>query len=145
FKDTNKAHICFVIREKESHLEYNDHLAIHYIELPKVTKDGKYGKLYMWLRYLKYEGTEDRELTDFIENDPEIKNAHDEYEKFLSDEHLQHLYLAREMYRHDEATRIAVAEDKRTTEIAMAMKENKIKISVIARCTGLTPEEIDKL
>ena len=112
FKKSETPHICFILKEKDSDLVCTDHLSIHFIELPKVTKHGKYGNLYKWLRYLKYEGTEDKELTDFIENDDELKNAHDEYEKFLSKEHLQHLYLAREMYQHDEASRIGAAEDR---------------------------------
>ena len=53
-----------------------------------MTKTGKYGKLYMWLRYIKYEGTGDEELNEFIKNDSDIKKAHKEYEKFLSEEHL---------------------------------------------------------
>ena len=112
FKKSKTPHICFLLKEKDSNLVCTDHLSIHFIELSKVTNDGKYGNLYKWLRYLKFEGTEDKELTDFIESDDEIKNAHDEYEKFLSKEHLQHLYLAREMYQHDEATRISSAEDR---------------------------------
>lgn len=42
FSELQKSHNCFVIKEKDTNLEYNDHFSIHYIELPKVTKDGKY-------------------------------------------------------------------------------------------------------
>lgn len=47
-----------------------------------------------------------------IKNDPEIKKAHQKYEEFISDEHMQHLYLAREMYQHDQASRLGNAEER---------------------------------
>ncbi|MBN1649055.1 MAG: PD-(D/E)XK nuclease family transposase [Spirochaetales bacterium] len=100
FRQADKAHLCFIVKEKENNIEYNDHFSIHYIELPKVTKDSKYGKLYMWLRY-----------------------------------------LAREMYRHDEGTRIA----HDTRKIAHAFKKKGIDTAVIAESTGLSAEEISRL
>ncbi|MBN1647584.1 MAG: hypothetical protein JW874_06090, partial [Spirochaetales bacterium] len=99
-------------------------------------------------------GTGDKELTDFIENDPEIKNAHNEYEKFLSDEHLQHLYLAREMYQHDEATRIATAKEEgigigigkgtiqKEKQIALYMHKNGFSAMQISEITGLDIKRI---
>lgn len=99
----------------------------------------------MWLRYLIYEGTEDRELTDFIRNDSDIKKAHEQYEEFLSDEHLQHLYLAREMYRHDEATRIATAAEKGRKEIISRMIAKGYSISQISEMTDLPEAEIHSL
>lgn len=88
-------------------------------------------------------------MTDFIQNDPDIETAHKEYEKFLSDEHLQHLYMAREMYRHDEATRIANAEEngikKGTKKIILNLQKNGFTLKQISEMTGIPETEINGL
>ena len=68
---------------------------------------------------------------DLIENDPEIKKTHEEYEKFLTEEHLQHLYLAREMYQHDQASRLADAKDEGRQEIIISFFNNGFSVEKI--------------
>lgn len=83
-----------------------------------------------------------------IKNDPEIKKAHQKYEEFISDEHMQHLYLAREMYQHDQASRLGNAEErgaeKKEQQIIIKMKDKGYSAEEVFEITGIDVDIIKK-
>ena len=82
---------------------------------------------------------------DLIENDPEIKKAHDKYEEFISDKELQDYYLAREMYQHDKASRHANAKYEGKQEIVISFFNNGFSIEKISEITGIDLETIEDM
>ena len=130
-----------------------DHLMIHFLELPKLDTSRHETKIRKWLTYLKTEGKEEDIMKILIQEDKEIEKAHNIYQKFTKDEELLEIYEAREKFRKDYASildsKVEEAEKrgelKKNLEIAKKMKIEGDDIKKIARITGLTIEEIEKL
>jgi predicted transposase/invertase (TIGR01784 family) len=113
FKEMKKSHNCFLLCEK-SNPEYvlTDHILLHYLELPKVTKKDIKMKLYKWLYYLKIEGKEDDTLKILLRDDMDFQKAHKNYVRFTEDEQLRDIYEARMKWERDRNSDLAEAEEK---------------------------------
>ncbi len=160
-------HTLFVLQEKDLHLTLTDHLSIHYIELPKL--HAVHSTLEKFLYFIKYESKGDSMLDTLIKEDTILQKAHEQYEKFCSDEQLRDLYLRREMYQRDKLSAIEYAEQRGIEKgieqgieqgiekgIEKGMREKalldarKMRLSglaleLISDITGLSVEEIKSL
>ena len=95
-------HNFFVITEGRSR-QYilTDHLVLHFLELPKIENPEISRKISRWLLYLKKEGRDDKMLKTLLEDDDDIRLAHERYKQFTNDEDMRRLYLAREKTERD--------------------------------------------
>jgi len=164
----NRFHNLFLLRENsEPELILTDHLMIHFLELPKLVADLKQDpakidkSLYHWLLFFKEEGMESPLLKTIVESDPIIQKAHQEYSKFSGTDQYREAYEARLKWQRDqdsliyfarlegEAQGIAKGEAKGKREdkieTARNMKADGIPTKTIAKYTGLSVEEIEKL
>jgi DNA invertase Pin-like site-specific DNA recombinase len=62
-----------------------------------------------------------------------------------ADEILRHQKSAWDRARRDEEARIRMAEAKKSAEIAVNLLNEGLPVSMIAKVTGLSPEEIERL
>lgn len=140
------------IREtKYSHIILTDAIEIYIIEMPKVKQYAKDSKLDIWLKFI----TEMEEIYMKEEyNDIEgIKEAKKVIKEISSDENERYLAHLREKYVLDMNSMVSEGYDKgikqgqkeAMKETAKKLKEEKIDIDIIAKCTGLSKEEIKKL
>ncbi|MEA1967914.1 MAG: Rpn family recombination-promoting nuclease/putative transposase [Thermodesulfobacteriota bacterium] len=102
FKDFDKYHSTFMVREMtDPDFFLTDHLAIHFLELPKLKSLKMEKKLENWLYYLKNEGTEDEKMKILLNENQEIKKAHEQYLAFTNDEELVDAYEAHMKWQRD--------------------------------------------
>ena len=154
FNNIDRPHSCFMLHEiKDPEFVLTDHLMLHFLELVKLDIRIHKTKIQKWLAYLKTEGKEDDIMTILIQEDKEIEEAHKIYKKFTQDEEMLELYEAREKFKKDynsilaakleEAEKKGMQKDK--LEIAKKMKIEGDDNEKIARITGLSIGEIEKL
>lgn len=113
FPDLNEYHNYFMITEAQNG-EYllSDHLIIHFLELPKITESEKSSKLVHWLLYFKQEGKENEMLKYLINDDDDIKQAHEKYEDFNNDQQLRWAAIDREKAIRDKIYHENIAKRK---------------------------------
>ncbi len=158
FKDLKKAHTCFLPTEiSETDYVLTDDFQIHFFELPKmdIDKDTLDNRLEKWAFFFKNEGlvSEEEKMKILIKNDPVMKHAHKNYEKFKADDELIQVYEAREKRLHDEATKLSDARQEGKQEgrkeglieSAIKMKELGVSTNIICKSTGLSEKEIEEL
>ena len=140
------------IREETySKIILTDVLELYIINLSKVEKYSENKLLDTWVKFIS--NSEDLNMENADES---IKKAKEVLDEISEDEHEQYLAHLREKYiferqgieeaGFDKGLAQGLAKEKqRIEEIAKKMKENKIDIEIIIKCTGLTKEEIEKL
>ena len=133
----------------------------YFIELPKFRKKTKTlkTKLERWLAFLDYK---DRDMVKMaIEKNELIKKAQKEYEYLTGDAAVRRLQELREKAILDENSAYETGKERgqaigemrgekrgRLEEkiaTAKAMVENKIKLDIIAKCTGLSNTEVHRI
>ncbi len=146
-QDLDNFHTCFLPMEKDNP-EYvlTDHFMLHFLELPKLVKHDDFtNSLERWIAYLKYEGMEDTTMKLVIKDDPVFEKAHEEYSRFTEDDAMREMYEAREKWRKDYNTGMAEARHEGHIEDARRMLRDGMSKELIAKYTGLSLEEIEKL
>ena len=149
FSKIESLHTCFLLRE-QNFPEYvlTDHIAIHFLEIPKLQDKNIRTKLERWLFYLKYEGKEEEKMKILL-TDTDINKAHKVYKHFTEDERLREIYEARMKSKLDYNTDITLAKQEglkdAKLDAAKKMLIKKYPIQDIADITGLPEEEINKL
>ncbi|TWI64782.1 putative transposase/invertase (TIGR01784 family) [Desulfobotulus alkaliphilus] len=161
FKDVDPYHLCFMLREKDApELLLTDHLALHFLELPKITDYNLDKSLDSWLYYLKNEGLnkEDDIMENILKNNPQIANAREKYLSFTQDEHMREAYESHIKWKRDYESALFFAEQKGLeigTEIGtvkgrheekfetiMRLQKYRMQPEEIADITSLTPEKV---
>ena len=145
---------------KKTLREYNgeiltEDLEMHFIQIPKCSKEDKKTKLDQWMQFI---GDISKEgVKRAMEENKEIKKAQEELEYLTGDEEERRIAFLREKAIRDEISNINGArkegikkgieqgEKRKQLEIAKNMKEEKIPIEQIEKITGLSLEEIEKL
>ncbi len=168
FVQQDRCHLCFMLRDIEDpELFLSDHLAIHYLELPKLIDYNTDNELEKWLYFLKNEGKaeEDEKMRILLKENPSLNKAHEKYLAFGMDPELVDAYEARMKWKldHDSALDDALSrglkqgrEEGRQEgreegrEEGMRQTANRLKAlglspDLIQQATGLTVEEIDRL
>ncbi len=102
FPELSGYHNFFVIAEgREREYILTDQLIIHFLEIPKI-KDAKMSsKMISWLLYLKAEGQDKEMLKILLENDEDLKSAHEMYKAFNNNDKLRRYALSREKAEND--------------------------------------------
>ena len=150
YLEVDSYHTVFHLRE-DSHPDYQltDVLEIRFLELPKFRKlKPDLGKpLDRWLVFI--EDSPKEVLGVVMKEEPVIAKAEEILEQLGSLDEVRRYYEAREMAIHDEVSRItgamAEGELKGKLETARKMLFQNLDESLIASCTELPLEEIQKL
>lgn len=145
---------CMITREYNGEILTED-LEMHFIQIPKCSKEDKKTKLDQWMQFI---GDISKEgVKRAMEENKEIKKAQEELEYLTGDEEERRIAFLREKAIRDEISNINGArkegikkgieqgEKRKQLEIAKNMKEEKIPIEQIEKITGLSLEEIEKL
>jgi predicted transposase/invertase (TIGR01784 family) len=149
FKELPAYHNCFLIKEKTTNQILTDHLIINYLELPKIIDKIENNSLFKYLYFMKNEGKEDKMLATLLKDEPVLGKAHNEYEKFTSNNELREIYESRQKWEMDKNSLIDDAyqkgEHNRALKDAQLMKGKGYKLSDISEITGLSVKEIEEL
>ena len=159
-------HSCFQVTEVEQP-EYvlSEHLQIHFIELPKnqlQSTDQVQNDLDRWCYYFEHEGTvEEEEMTVLLNENQALDRAHQVYRDFTANAELMDMAEAREKWLKDVNTKLRTAEQRGKEEdmqegMQLGMQENArdnarkmldegFEVETIARITGLSEQEINRL
>jgi predicted transposase/invertase (TIGR01784 family) len=185
----DKLHHCSLVVHEDDHdgLFYpnGDPEKFHIIELDRfaLNADALYTvhgsekrklapSLFRWLRFF-VEGAKEDFVEKYEETDIAVKEAKEDYEKFLSDEQLREAQFQHEMFLHDQAQARSDARkdgynqgrqagrkeglqqgmagyaagrrQENALAVARNMKKDGMPSEKIAAYTGLSPEEIEKL
>jgi len=155
-------HTCFQAYDKIHDILMSDVFEIHFLELPKVHRckvqyEGT--ELLSWLTFLNADTEE--EIIMATEGKSAIQKAHHTLQIMSLDEENQRLYEAREMFLHDQATRMYEAKEEGLEEgmkkgMKKGMEEGKETVAknllsrgmgdeFVIETTGLDQSIIDKL
>lgn len=116
-------HFIHKIMDTKYHQLFTDFLEIHYLSLPKISKElNVENKEQLWLHLIR---AQTKEEFDMLKNTgmPEINKAVNVIYEMSDDEKLQELIWIREKAKHDEASRIGEAVDKARAEGMLEMLE----------------------
>nr|MDA3948909.1 PD-(D/E)XK nuclease family transposase [Spirochaeta sp.] len=152
-------------RKRSKSLVLTSHLAIHFLELPKLRSNAAptvgsphiSTTLQRWLYYMHGRGEgdsmEDNILLQILKEDPDIEDAEERYRQFVADEELREKYQDRIKAERDRRSQIIYAErqgEKRgleqgRRELIARMKSRGMSNAEIADLTGLRAEEINTI
>lgn len=145
----SKYHTKWNLREVEfKDTILTDDIEMHILEIPKINDNEMLkDELVQWLRFIKE--PENKGVEKFMKENKYLEQAKKELEHLSGDPNFKRLLESRAGFLRDVDTKIYIAreegEKKKQTEIAKKMKEEQISIEQIARITGLSLEEIEKL
>jgi len=183
FPDSQPVHTTFHLTPRQNHstdgrvdhssLILTDHLAIHFLELPKLrcdatpTGDSPHisTMLHRWLYYMHGRGEvdamEDPILLQILREDPDIEDAEERYRLFVESDELREKYQDRIKAERDRRSQMIYAvrqgekrgleqgiergrqEERR--ELILRMKAKGMSDDEIAELMGLSVEEIDTI
>ncbi|MBF0376127.1 MAG: PD-(D/E)XK nuclease family transposase [Desulfamplus sp.] len=121
FSQFEKYHSTFVLMDKQlSDFILTDHLAIHFLELPKVRNFFKQKghriekELEKWLYYLNKEGKieEDKFMEILLKEDNIFRKAHEKYVEFTQDEEMLEAYESHIKWLIDYNSRVSSAREE---------------------------------
>ena len=120
----------YIAKNGNPEIKLNDHLYIHFLELPKLKKKipKTLAKLEKWLYIILYEGNKDINMNDIIKNDKVLSKVHEHYEAFTKDPKAREMYEMLIEAERKEITRIECATEegiqKRDSEIVINLFVN---------------------
>lgn len=158
FPDDGRHHRVVEPRDAETGEKFPalDYMALHFIELKKFDKDLKDLRttLDRWVTFLNRAYEYDKNnIPEELAMDPEVKRAVEKLDVMYLDKKEREYYELEQkaMWNRAEEIRTAKAKgetegaSKKALEIAKELKKQGIGTDVIAKSTGLTPEEIAEL
>jgi predicted transposase/invertase (TIGR01784 family) len=170
FPETASVHTTFQLMPRPNGpVILTDHLAIHFLELPKLRDDTAptvgsphvSTTLQRWLYYMHERGEvnamEDPILLQILKEDPDIEDAEELYQQFVANDELREKYQDRIKAERDRRSQIIYAERqgekrgleqgaaRKQSEIAKRMKARGMSNDEIAELTGLSAEEINRI
>ncbi|MGX4584277.1 Rpn family recombination-promoting nuclease/putative transposase [Paenibacillus chitinolyticus] len=161
FISNDQYHNVYHLREDHTGLELCDDIEVHFMELSKLDEKAApvEGGLINWLLFLK--GVDKTNWEVLKMNEPTLKKAMDTLEFLSQDREARRLYEERQKYLHDEASMIewatekgmaqgmakgiAEGEQKKAVQIAKNMLALGLQVSVIAKASGLSEDEVQSL
>lgn len=171
FKEADKVHTIFKLKEVSSDVIMSDKLELHFLELGKINKcflERKLNDVEKLAVYFKYANDKEHEnlIIELLNEGNEAVNMTERiFRELTEDEIAYEMEERRIKFEHDMATfkyyarEEGLAEgrekglsegqkegyDKACRETASKMKALGIEIDVICQCTGLTKKEIEKI
>ena len=163
FKQADKAHTIFTIREKDLDIQFTDVFEAHIVELTKTENNNK--KLDEWIKFLNLKNKEEMEMLKDNTTNTDVKEAIDIVKLMTLDEKSRYEYINRTMEikdyytLKDEAMREGIEEGKQEgieigkqegieegkKDVAKKLLKSGVDIEIIKSTTGLEDEEIQKL
>jgi predicted transposase/invertase (TIGR01784 family) len=142
-------HTCFHLWEDtERDLLLTDALEIHFVDMVKFRrlreKDIRNDPLHRWLAYFDPHSPENL-IEEVIKMDVAIQKAQERLDFVANDKEALREYHMREMALSDWTSGLNHALRENTAEIARNLKTMGVPFDKIARATGLTVEQIEKL
>jgi len=142
FKDQNKYHHTFRLREDETGELLNEDLEIHFLELPKITKLKRRPQdaLEEWLMY--FNNLEGKEMEEIAMTNPGVRKAMTIEQIFLKNKKERRLYELREKAARDEISMVTGAKEEGKAEGKIEGKiegraEGRIEMAQSAICKYL--------
>jgi predicted transposase/invertase (TIGR01784 family) len=146
-RESRSCHQKFMVRNDDASVVLTDIFEIHTIELPKTPLDDDGNKLWPWLKFLR--ATREEELDMLRQHYPELGEPVVRLKELSADEKMREEQRAYEKACRDDSARIYWAskqgEARGIAKVALSMLQEGMEVSMIARLTGLTSEEIEKL
>ena len=149
FEKIEDYHTIWKMMETKNLNNKFDELEMHFVELPKFLRS-KYDikkKLDQWLLFIDYSKKE--LIKQIMEENENVREAEENMEEITKDKHEQYLAWLHEKYILEKNTAekagIEKGISKGKREIAKRMLKEKMEISLIAKLTNLTEEEIQEL
>ncbi|KGP76628.1 hypothetical protein JT05_03605 [Desulfosporosinus sp. Tol-M] len=149
-KNSQRYHTKFRLLELEESIELTDAIEIHFIKLPKLTKEmaNLRNPLDRWTMFLK--GWDDMKLMERLsEEDPAIAQARQALEEMAADPKAKEIYEQRLKAIMDKSSDLYEAELKGELKDKLEAARNALKkgfsLEDIAEITGLPLETVQKL
>jgi len=142
---SDEFHSTFHIIEKDQLYIYTDHLEMHVLELPKMTKQMNEApsQLEKWLLFLKGDKKTKEELAM---RESTFQKAYDELDRISQDKEMRARALSRDMFLLDQAM---YRQDAREEGLAEGREEGreegKIEFVKLLHANGSSPSEISTL
>lgn len=146
FKDTEKAHTIFTIKEKELDIQLSDVFEAHIIELTKT--DDNNSKLNEWIKFFRLKNKEEMKMLRETTTDAEIKEAIDIVTLMSLDEKSRYEYINRMMEIMDYNTLKKEAMQEGIEEEKIKIAKNLLDvldIKTISLKTGLSIEQVERI
>lgn len=126
FKDQNKYHHTFRLREDETGESLNEDLEIHFLELPKITKLKRRPQdaLEEWLMY--FNNLEGEEMEEIAMTNPGVRKAMTIEQIFFKNKKERRLYELREKAARDEISMVTGAKEEGKAEGKIEMARDTI-------------------
>jgi len=165
FPDLEELHTIFEPRARENPaVLLSDHLQVHFLRLGNFLQSGHSGldqlilDLQRWMQFWGFgsEWEEDK-MSALLQDAPQVQQAYEEYKRFSADPIMREKAKARERFLIDlHLNRVEAEEagfikgeakgrDEKTVEVAQNMKQEGLDWALIARITGLSLTEIERL
>ena len=157
FPELKNLHTVFDARSRENpDVLLSDHFQMHFLRLGDMLKRQMEGlsdldrELQHWMNFFAFGSTlsEDKML-QLVENNTLIGQAYQEFQRFTSDDEMREKVRQRQRFLEDYQIGIDAAKDEGKSErdivIASNMKKDGVDPSVIAKYTGLSSDEINRL
>jgi predicted transposase/invertase (TIGR01784 family) len=158
-KEDKVYHHCYRMYDPDAEIEFTDIIELHTLELSKVPQEKDNTVLWSWMKFLRAQRKEEFDMLS--QANPQIQKAVGILMELSADRKRRMLYEDRQKALRDEMSRmdgkleegIAIGETKgraegraeEKLEFAKRMLEDGVQINSIAKYTGLSLEEIDRL
>jgi len=160
-----RLHAVFELRAREnSDVLFSDHCQIHVLRLGDLLRnnlaglDQLGGDLQRWMQlWALGSKLEENKMSTMLQDSPPVLAAYEEFKRFSSDPEMREKVRARERFLNDQRIKVAgarregraegeaIGEAKKARETAQNMKQEGFDPAVIAKITGLSPSEIERL
>ncbi|MGF7184402.1 putative transposase/invertase (TIGR01784 family) [Desulfitispora alkaliphila] len=150
--ESKKLHTHFKLLEREEYFTLTEDLQIHYLEVPKLTKDiEELEGIELWIAFLKEAGRvgNEEKIEKLKRRSESMSKAIESLETVSADEKMLEAYRAREKARRDEISKIAYAEKQgiKLGKIETAEKafRNGANLAFVVEITDLPLEKLREI
>ncbi|MEI0526002.1 Rpn family recombination-promoting nuclease/putative transposase [Brachyspira murdochii] len=157
---TKNIHSCYMLYEMNNKKLLTDHLQIHIIELKKFKKNSLSKDLNYWLKIFTSKNLE-ASMSEIVKEKPIMEEVQKKYNNFVKSRLMMMEYEKKEAYLYgnqimlDEERRLGIEEGikegieqgeiNKAKSIALKLKNMNMDNKEIAKITGLSLEDIEKL
>jgi predicted transposase/invertase (TIGR01784 family) len=157
FPELQQLHTVFELRSRENpQVLLTDHLQIHYLRVGNLDRQSLSGldslcvDLQRWMQFLRFGSEwEEERMSTILQDAPEVQAAYGEYKRFVADPVMREKIKARERYwtdrNLDRAESKEEGREEKGLEVARNLKREGLDSAFIARTTGLSLSEVERL
>jgi predicted transposase/invertase (TIGR01784 family) len=157
FQILKRLHAVFELRARENpDVLFSDHCQIHILRLGDLLRNKLVGldqfglDLQRWMQlWALGSKLKESEMSTMLQDCPPVLEAYEEFKKFSSDKEMRERVRARERFLNDQRLKVAGARKEgrveEKTAIAQNLKSMGMSSSDIAKATGLSVSEVERL